>query len=86
MISTAIQLMLGMLIFLACIVGAVILKKYEQPWFTWFLFSLVALCLTLFVHANTISYAASQKFMTMALVLFAMIALGQFWNIMEFTK
>jgi hypothetical protein len=81
-----IEVMIGIFTTFALIIGSVLLKKYEQPWFTWLLLSFIAFFLTLYAYfAHALQTPAPKFFMT-AMILFALVALWHFWDIMSFTK
>jgi hypothetical protein len=86
--ATTIQIIIGLFVFLSLLISSVVLKKFEQPWFSWFLLSLVALCSTLFVHFQFVAgwADAAQKMMTTSMILFALVSLWHFYDVMGFTQ
>jgi hypothetical protein len=83
-----VELSFGIFSSIGLFVSSIILKQFQQHWFSTFLMSVVAGCLTLFVWGQT-AHIGEVKIAILfdtAMFLLFLISIGTFWHVMQYTQ
>ncbi|MBR9701173.1 hypothetical protein GOV11_04885 [Candidatus Woesearchaeota archaeon] len=83
-----VNIMLGIFCIIAFATVAVMLKKYQLPWKSWLLLTLVVILLIIAEHQQQMvgNVDLHNKIFTTAMVFFALVALGQFWSVVRLSQ